>query len=34
MIAFTFLYIYLLLAGLDVEHMREKIEKIKQKLGG
>jgi heme exporter protein C len=34
MIAFTFLYIYLLLAGMDVEHMREKIEKIKQKVGG
>ncbi len=34
MIAFTFLYIYLLLAGLDVEKLREKIEKIKQQLGG
>ena len=34
MFAFTFLYIYLLLAGLDVEHLREKIEKIKQQLGG
>lgn len=32
--AFTFLYIYLLLVGVDVEQMREKIEEIKQKLGG
>ena len=32
--AFTFLYIYLLLAGVDIAHMREKIEEIKNKIGG
>ena len=32
--AFTFLYIYLLLLSLDILNMREKIEEIKQKLGG
>ena len=34
LIAFTFLYIYLLFARIDVERMQEKIEEIKQQLGG
>jgi heme exporter protein C len=33
-LAFTFLYISLLLIRVDTEKMKEKLEKIKQKLGG
>ena len=32
--AFTFFYIYLLLLSLDIHKMRDKIEEIKQQLGG
>ncbi len=32
--AFTFLYFYLLLARVGIERMREKIEEIKQRVGG
>ena len=32
--AFTFLYIYLLLTRVDIERMKETIEKIKQQVGG
>jgi heme exporter protein C len=32
--AFTFLYIYLLLLRVDIEKMKETIEKIKQHVGG
>ena len=31
---FTFLYFYLLLAKIGIERMREKIEEIKQQVGG
>lgn len=32
--AFTFLYIYIILLRADIEKMKEKIDKIKQKVGG
>jgi len=32
--AFTFLYIYLLLVRVDIERVKETIEKIKQQVGG
>ena len=32
-IAFTFLYVYLLMAKIDIENMKEEVEKLKQKLG-
>jgi len=32
--AFTFLYIYLLLTKISIERMKDKIEEIKQHLGG
>ncbi len=32
--AFTFLYLYLLIAKIDIGKMQEKIEQIKQQIGG